>query len=193
MWAPPLSGPLAGDACHSIPVSRLRRHPYAFRECKARATGAISMPRHRARRLRAMELATCVGSLIQASKWGNGPMNFQQWIRKACELGASDLHAEANRPLMARVRGKLQPLGEISAAADLQRTAEQVLGADGWAGFLSRGSADVSIEVAGTRCRINFFRSIHGIAFAVRLLSASIRGFKSCNLHPDLRRLVEPA
>lgn len=119
-------------------------------------------------------------------------MNFQQWIRKACELGASDLHAEANRPLMARVRGKLQPLGEISAAADLQRTAEQVLGADGWAGFLSRGSADVSMEVAGTRCRINFFRSIHGIAFAVRLLSASIRGFKSCNLHPDLRRLVEP-
>jgi twitching motility protein PilT len=119
-------------------------------------------------------------------------MNFQDWIREACELGASDLHAEADAPLMVRVRGKLQALGETSTAADLQRTGQQVLGADGWAGLLSRGSADVSLEVAGTRCRVNFFRTIRGIALAVRLLSPSIRDLRSCNLHPDLRRLVEP-
>jgi twitching motility protein PilT len=119
-------------------------------------------------------------------------MIFHDWIRKACELGASDLHAEADGPLMVRVRGKLQPLGETSTAVDLQRTAEQILGADGWAGLLSRGSADVSLEVAGTRCRVNLFRTVRGIAFAVRLLSPSIKDLRSCNLHPDLRRLVEP-
>jgi twitching motility protein PilT len=117
---------------------------------------------------------------------------FQEWIRKARELGASDLHAEADGPLIARVRGKLQPLGATCSAVDLQRTGEELLGAEGWAGFLSRGSADISLQVAGTRCRINFFRTIRGIAFAVRLLAASIKDLRSCNLHPDLRRLTEP-
>jgi twitching motility protein PilT len=119
-------------------------------------------------------------------------MIFQEWIRKARELGASDLHAEADGPLIVRVRGALQPLGETSSAAALRRAGEELLGAEGWAAFLSRGSADVSVEVAGTRCRINLFRTIRGIAVAARLLSPSIRDLRSCNLHPDLRRLIAP-
>jgi len=118
-------------------------------------------------------------------------MSFQKWIRKAREFGASDLHAEADGPLVVRVRGKLQSLGETSRAVDLQRMGEELLGADGWAGFLSRGSADISLEVAGTRCRINLFRTVRGVAFAVRLLAPSIKDLRSCNLHPDLRRLTE--
>jgi twitching motility protein PilT len=120
-------------------------------------------------------------------------MMFAEWIRKARELGASDLHAEADGPLIVRVRGKLQPLGEASSAVDLKRTGEQLLGADGWARLLSRGSADISLEVAGTRCRINLFRTVRGMAFAVRLLAPAIRDLDSCNLHPDLRRLTEPS
>src|SRR4029077_8851764 len=118
-------------------------------------------------------------------------MRFQKWIRKARELGARDLHAEADGPLVVRVRGTLQPLGEASRAVDLQLMGEELLGADGWAGFLSRGSADISLEVAGTRCRINLFRTVRGVAFAVRLLAPSIKDLRSCNLHPDLRRLTE--
>jgi twitching motility protein PilT len=120
-------------------------------------------------------------------------MIFQEWIRKARELGASDLHAEADGPLIVRIRGKLQPLGETVSAVDLQRMSEGLLGAEGWSGFLSRGSADLSVEVAATRCRINLFRTIRGIALAVRLLAASIKDLRSCNLHPGLRRLTEPA
>ena len=119
-------------------------------------------------------------------------MGFQEWIRKARELGASDLHAEADGPLVVRVRGKLQALGETSRAVDLQQAAEELLGAEGWAAFLGRGSADLSLEMAGTRCRINIFRTIRGVAFAVRLLAPSISDLSSCNLHPDLRRLIEP-
>ena len=119
-------------------------------------------------------------------------MIFQDWIRKARELGASDLHLEADGPLVLRVRGKLQPLGETSSAADVQRAAEEILGADGYASFSSRGSADVSLELVGTRCRINVFRTVRGTALAVRLLAPSIRDLRSCNLHPDLRRLIEP-
>lgn len=116
---------------------------------------------------------------------------FKGWILKARELGASDLHAEAGSPLIARVRGKLQAIGESASEVDLQRTSEELLGAEGWARFVSRGSADISAEVAGTRCRINIFRTIRGIAFAVRLLTPSIKDLRSCNLHPDLRRLSE--
>jgi twitching motility protein PilT len=123
---------------------------------------------------------------------GERPMAFREWIRKARELGASDLHAEADGPLIVRVRGTLQALGEASSAVVLQRTGEELLGAEGWGRFLSRGSADISAEVAGTRCRVNLFRTIRGIAFAVRLLAPSIKDLRSCNLHPDLRRLTEP-
>ncbi len=119
-------------------------------------------------------------------------MIFQEWIRKARELGASDLHVEADGPLIARVRGKLQPLGETSSAVDVQRISAELLGTEGWGGFLSRGSADISVDVAGTRCRINLFRTVRGIALAVRLLASSIRDLRSCNLHPGLRRLIEP-
>ena len=119
-------------------------------------------------------------------------MVFQEWIRKARDLGASDLHVEADGPVIARVRGRLKPLDETSSAVDLQRTSQELLGAEGWAGFLGRGSADISVELAGTRCRINLFRTIRGIAFAVRLLAPSIEDLRSCNLHPGLRRLTEP-
>jgi twitching motility protein PilT len=118
-------------------------------------------------------------------------MTIQQWIRRARELGASDLHAEADGPLIVRVRGKLQPLGESSNGTDLQRLGEELLGAEAWTGFMSRGSADLSVEVSGTRCRINFFRTVRGVAFAVRLLAPSVKDLKSCNLHPDLRRVTE--
>jgi twitching motility protein PilT len=118
-------------------------------------------------------------------------MIFSEWIRRARELGASDLHAEADAPVIVRVRGKLQPLGETSSAADLRSTGRELLGEEGWAGFSSRGSADTSLEVAGTRCRINVFRTVRGIAFAVRLLAPAIKDLRSCNLHPDLRRLTE--
>src|SRR5215472_11655154 len=123
---------------------------------------------------------------------GEPLMMLQEWIHQARELGASDLHAEAEGPLVVRVRGQLQPLGETGSAADLEQTSRRLLGAEGWAAFLSRGSADVSLEIGGTRCRINFFRTIRGVALAARLLAPSIKDLKSCNLHPDLRRLIEP-
>lgn len=118
-------------------------------------------------------------------------MSIQQWVRRARELGASDLHAETGGPLIARVRGKLQPLGEGCEGTDLERLGEELLGAEAWGGFIGRGSADVSVELAGTRCRISFFRTVRGVAFAARLLAPSVRNLRSCNLHPDLRRLTE--
>lgn len=90
-----------------------------------------------------------------------------------------------------RIHGRLQPFGEPQVAVELTQAARELLGAEGWATFAARGSADIALETGGVRCRINVFRTIRGVALAVRLLSPSVRNLRSCNLHPDLRRLVD--
>jgi twitching motility protein PilT len=117
-------------------------------------------------------------------------LNFKDSILRARSVGASDLHLEAGTPVVARVRGQLTPLGEILTGVQLTEMAKELLTAEDWADFNARGSADISLVVAGTRCRINFYRTIRGLAMAVRLLSSAVGDLRACNLHPDLRRLV---
>jgi twitching motility protein PilT len=118
-------------------------------------------------------------------------MNFRDWILRGRDLGASDLHVEAGSALAYRVRGVLQPTPDSAPPADLTKIAHELLGDEGWRGFLARGSADVSLDYAGIRCRINVYKTIRGVALAVRLLAPSIKDLRSCNLHPDLHRLIE--
>ncbi|MDP9088590.1 MAG: Flp pilus assembly complex ATPase component TadA [Pseudomonadota bacterium] len=118
-------------------------------------------------------------------------MPVQDWIKKGRELGASDLHMEADAPPVARVRGQLSPIGPPVAAAQVLEAARQLLGRDGWTQFLARGSADLSRTLAGVRCRINIFQTVRGVAMAVRLLSAFQNNLRACNLHPDLKKLTE--
>jgi twitching motility protein PilT len=120
-------------------------------------------------------------------------MNIRDWILRGRDLGASDLHAEAGSALAYRIRGALQSTAEMVTAAELSRIARELLGEEGWGVFLNRGSADVSVDIGGTRCRINVFRTIRGVALAVRLLTPSIMDLRSCNLHPDLHRLTDAA
>ncbi|HEY4342128.1 MAG TPA: ATPase, T2SS/T4P/T4SS family [Steroidobacteraceae bacterium] len=118
-------------------------------------------------------------------------MNFRDWIVRGRELGASDLHVESGGALAYRIRGTLQSTADMAAAPELTRIVRDLLGDEGWGVFCTRGSADVSLDIADTRCRINAYRTIRGVALAVRLLAPSVRDLKSCNLHPDLHRLTE--
>ncbi len=118
-------------------------------------------------------------------------MAVQEWIRKCRELGASDLHIEADTAPVARVRGQLSPIGPSVPGALLLQTARELLGGEGWQQFLARGSADLSRTLAGVRCRINIFQTVRGVAMALRLLSSFQNNLRSCNLHPDLKRLTE--
>ncbi|HEY5809308.1 MAG TPA: ATPase, T2SS/T4P/T4SS family [Povalibacter sp.] len=119
-------------------------------------------------------------------------MSLHEWVKKAHGQTASDLLLEADTPAVIRVRGELQSSGETISASDLLRECRELLGADRWEDFAQRGSADLSTHLAGVRCRINLFRTTRGMAAAVRLLTTSIRSLAACNLHPDLRSLVEP-
>jgi twitching motility protein PilT len=117
-------------------------------------------------------------------------MSFKDLILKASRLGASDLHLEAGTVMVARVRGELTPSGELVTGAQLVEIARELLSEEDWADFNCRGSVDLSVVAGGCRCRINVYRTIRGLALAVRLLISSVGNLRTCNLHPDLRQLV---
>src|SRR5882724_4547939 len=118
-------------------------------------------------------------------------MTLKAWVQKGRELGASDVHLEAGTAPVVRVRGELVGIAEPLPAAYLEQVSQSLLGAEAWEIFAARGSADISMAVGGVRCRINVYRTIRGLAIAVRLLSPAVSGLRACNLHPDLRRLVD--
>jgi twitching motility protein PilT len=118
-------------------------------------------------------------------------MALKDWIRRGRELGASDLHFEADTGLIARVRGELVNASPVISGGELQQAVRELLGSSGWNEFMERGSADLSRNLSGVRCRINVFQTLRGVALAVRLLSSFQSNLRACNLHPDLRRLTE--
>ena len=120
-------------------------------------------------------------------------MVLQEWIAKAHALGASDLHLETDAPVVVRVRGDLQSIGAAITAERLLQAAQDLLGPEGWAQFRLRGSADVSAALSGVRCRANLFKTVRGLAIAVRLLAPAVKDLRSCNLHGDFRRLIDAA
>src|SRR5690242_504715 len=113
-------------------------------------------------------------------------MSIQAWIRKVRDLGASDLHLEAGTAPVARVRGELLAVGEPMPPTALEQISRGLLSAEAWEAFAVRGSADISVAVGASRCRINVYRTIRGIAVAIRLLNPAVNGLRACNLHPQL-------
>jgi twitching motility protein PilT len=118
-------------------------------------------------------------------------MSLRDWVLTAYRLSASDLHVEADTALVVRVRGELSAVGDAVPAAQVAQVGAEVLGELRWNEFLARGSADLSATVADLRCRINLFKTVRGIAIAVRLLTSPVRTLEACNLHPDLRRFTQ--
>src|SRR5580704_1596998 len=118
-------------------------------------------------------------------------MQFEEWIEQAYTLGASDLHLEAETPIVARIRGGLQTVGAVVSGAALAQVAREILGEERWREFIERGSADLSLAVGGIRLRANFFRTVRGIAAAIRLLAPNVKDLRACNLHKDFRKLIE--
>jgi twitching motility protein PilT len=118
-------------------------------------------------------------------------MIVDEWIEQAWSLGASDLHLEAGTPPVARVRGDLQAVGGAVPGDTLVQAAQDFLGAEGWAQFRDRGSADMSVAIGGVRCRVNIYQTVRGVAIAIRLLAPAIKDLHGCNLHPDFRKLIE--
>lgn len=118
---------------------------------------------------------------------------LEQLVALAKEQGASDLHLEAGLPPAIRVRGALRTLEQPIPPRLTTEIAQSILGPDLWNHFMQRGSADLSRNIQGVRCRINVLRTARGVGLAVRLLATSQVTLDSLNLHPDFRKLVHPS
>jgi twitching motility protein PilT len=119
-------------------------------------------------------------------------MDLEALIGMAQANGASDLHLEAGLPAALRVRGALRTYGEPIPGKLLLDLARQVIGEPEWPNFVERRSADLSRTIHGVRCRINVLQTSRGVGFAIRLLAAFQATIEKLNLHPDLRKLVQP-
>jgi twitching motility protein PilT len=118
-------------------------------------------------------------------------MFLNECVEQAYALGASDLHLEADTPIVVRIRGELQTLAGGVTGDMLMQVSRGLLGPERWAEFEQRGSADISEAISGIRCRVNFFQTHRGMAAAVRLLAAGIKDLRACNLHRDFRKLLD--
>lgn len=118
-------------------------------------------------------------------------MTLPSLIAKAHAMGASDLHLEAGTPVVARVREELLTIGDTIAESKVAEMARELLGEEFHGHISQHGSADHSTTVAGTRCRVNVYRTVRGLAMAVRLLSSSTNDLRRSNLHSDLRKLID--
>ena len=119
-------------------------------------------------------------------------MRLDSLIATAREQGASDLHLEAGLPPALRIRGTLRVLGDPLTPKTLLEAAQEMIGVEQWPRFLAQRSFDFSRTIQGIRCRINVMQTARGVGFAIRLLASFQATLEKLNLHPDLRRFIQP-
>ncbi len=115
------------------------------------------------------------------------------YVRLARDNGASDIHLEPGMPVALRIRGELCQIGEPVPGETTMALARHVVGRNDWSDFLARRSFDGSRIAAGAHCRLHVMATSRGVGLAIRLLAGFQPTVDNLNLHPDLRRLVEPA
>src|SRR5437762_5206064 len=123
-------------------------------------------------------------------------MELNLLLRRAVELGASDIHLEVGVPPILRRDGSLGPLEEAPVVSD--RDVESVLETVGkrsperLAAFRDTGDLDIAYQEEDLpRFRVNAFRQRGHISFAFRVIPKNVPNFEMLNLPAGVRRLAE--
>jgi twitching motility protein PilT len=123
-------------------------------------------------------------------------MELNLLLRRAVELGASDIHLKVGVPPILRRDGSLGPLEGAPLVAD--RDVEAVLeivgkrAPDRLAAFGETGDLDIAYQEADLpRFRVNAFRQRGHISFAFRVIPKNVPNFEMLNLPAGVRRLAE--
>jgi len=118
-------------------------------------------------------------------------MDIAHWVSHARALGASDVLLESDTPVVVRVHGEVQAIGDVIQHDALEKSARALIGNKAWQQFESRHSFDQSLMLRDGRCRINVYRTLRGVALALRLLSPAVNDVRGANLHPSLSRFTQ--
>jgi len=125
-------------------------------------------------------------------------MELNLLLRRAVELGASDIHLKVGVPPILRRDGSLGPLEEAPVVTDSDT--EAVLAAVGkrsperYEAFKTTGDLDIAYQEEDLpRFRVNAFRQRGDISFAFRVIPAQIPDFRGLGLPPGVEKLSATA
>ena len=123
-------------------------------------------------------------------------MELNPLLRRAVDLGASDIHLKVGVPPILRRDGALGPLDEAPIVTD--GDTEAVLAAVGkrsperYEAFKQTGDLDIAYQEEDLpRFRVNAFRQRGHISLAFRVIPKNVPNFEVLNLPQGIRRLAE--
>ena len=123
-------------------------------------------------------------------------MDLNAILRRAVELGASDIHLKLDQPPMLRRDGAIAPLEDcppldeqnlLAALETVTRVAPERMKS-----FHESGDLDLAYTAEGLpRFRVNAFRQRGAISFALRVIPRDVPSFEQLNLPAGVKRLAD--
>jgi twitching motility protein PilT len=123
-------------------------------------------------------------------------MELNPLLRRAVELGASDIHLKVGLPPILRRDGALSPLEEWAIVNDKDMDSLiEVVGKrspERLEAFKQTGDLDIAFQEGDLpRFRVNAFRQRGHISFAFRVIPKGIPSFETLGLPPGIQRLAD--
>ena len=122
-------------------------------------------------------------------------MDLNPLLRRAVELGASDVHLKIGKPPVARTDGSLAPMDDVRAldADDLEGVLETITRdtPEKRGAFQTSGELDLAYQDGDLpRFRVNAFRQRGAISFAFRVIPKQVPSFEQLGLPKGVQRLA---
>ena len=122
-------------------------------------------------------------------------MDLNPILRRAVELGASDVHLKVGKPPILRCDGSVSPLSghEPLTDADLEAVLHKIteITPPKRDAFHASGDLDIAYQDEDLpRFRVNAFRQRGAISFAFRVIPKTVPTFEQLNLPPGVQKLA---
>lgn len=117
---------------------------------------------------------------------------FEQLLKLACQVGASDLHLSVGSPPILRIDGELKRYSQELLSMDkTEEMIRSVLDEAQYRRFLDLGEMDFSIGLPGvSRFRVNAYRQRGAVSIAARVIPSRIPTLEELNLPKVLEKLA---
>ncbi|MFC7373008.1 type IV pilus twitching motility protein PilT [Fictibacillus iocasae] len=117
---------------------------------------------------------------------------FEQWLRAAFQLKASDVHLSVGMPPVFRINGSLKRYGsEPLKPEETEEISRTIIQEKYYAVFDEKGEIDISYGIAGlSRFRVNAYRQRSCVSLAIRIIPTSIPSLEELSLPETVRRMT---
>lgn len=119
-------------------------------------------------------------------------MHIEDFLRRAMELSASDIHLSGGHPPTYRVNGGLVMEGLAPSETDIETWVNHMLTSSQKSVLESEGQVDFAYTLSGMgRFRFNTFRTQGQTVFAIRIIPSTIPSFESLRLPSLMKKLAQ--